>query len=238
MKPPVLILAGGFGSRLKSVTFDTPKPLVKCQKRPFLFYLLEKFIAEGFDEFIFLLHYKPEKFKIFFKDYIKNTKHESIRIDYLIEEEPLGTGGSIINAIDKMSIDKPFIVSNSDTWIQSEISSIASKEPNNIGLVKQENGDRFGNVIAKNEMVVSFNEKTKLEQSRLINSGIYYFLPETFKEFKLSKISLEKEILPYLAKRKQLKSTLLEGNIIDIGIPEDYYKFCDSLIDGNIHTKL
>jgi D-glycero-alpha-D-manno-heptose 1-phosphate guanylyltransferase len=233
---PLIVLAGGFGTRLQSVVSDVPKPLAPVKNRTFLEYLFYNWTKNGIKEIILLLHYKHEKI-IEVLDRIKTESlFQEISISFLVEEEPLGTGGSILNAIQKLDIKKSFLVVNSDTWLANGVKEMIYSKPSSIGTVNVDKTDRYGALDVEEGLVTSFKEKSNESYLNLINAGIYHLKPKDFDIDICSKcFSLENVILPELVRKKELNACLIDGHFIDIGIPEDYYKFCEWVDQGEIN---
>lgn len=112
----MLVLAGGFGIRLKKIVFNVPKPLAPILGEPFLGYFIRNWEKQGIKKFTFLLHYNSQMIL----DYITNSYkkfYQNTEFSFVIEEKPLGTAGAIRNAIKKNKIIGNFLISNADTWI-------------------------------------------------------------------------------------------------------------------------
>jgi len=106
---PVFLMAGGFGTRLHPLTRDTPKPLLKVGSKPILEMIIEQFISYGFHNFYISTHFKSEQIK----SYFKNGERHNININYVHEDAPLGTAGSLGLLPDNLP-DLPIIVMNGD----------------------------------------------------------------------------------------------------------------------------
>ena len=104
----LIILAGGFGTRLKSIINNIPKCLVNVNGKPFLSILVENWIKQVLNDFIFSLHYESEKIITFIEkensDLFKNS-----RVRYVVEPAPLGTGGAISYVINNLNINEVFV---------------------------------------------------------------------------------------------------------------------------------
>jgi len=216
----VLILAGGKGTRLQSVVSDLPKPMAPIAGRPFLEYQVKFLKNNGFHNFCFLTGFKAKCVE----DYFEDGSKWGVEIRYSVEEEPLGTGGAIKLAMVTSTFEK-FICLNGDSLFTCDLNEFlnnASSNVTSIALKQMHDFDRYG-VVKTNEQgdVLSFEEK-KHQLEGWINSGIYCFdrslnsrIPEGF-------VSLESEVFPLLSQDQSLKAVKLEGEFIDIGIPEDY----------------
>jgi NDP-sugar pyrophosphorylase family protein len=223
----VLILAGGFGSRLKSVVYDVPKPLAPVCGKPFLIYLIENYISQGAKEFVLLLHYEAYLIQSTIRNFFLDSAIYDVKISFIIENEPLGTGGSILNAINILNISESFLVVNGDTWIGNGLAELNSSDYNSIAAVEINNTSRYGTLILKNNKITKFLEKNLLFDNGVINAGLYHLHPNIFSNLENnSKCSLESDIFVTLVEDFDLNAIKLSTEFIDIGVPEDYFKFC------------
>ncbi len=240
MDRQVVILAGGLGTRLRSVIQDVPKPMADIQGKPFLEYLLRLMIQNGYQNFLFLVGYKGDMIKKYFGDGSKF----GVNIEYSSEAIPLGTGGALFNAWDKLSDN--FFVVNGDTFfdIQYQIVEdfVKSKNPEFLIALRYSNDlSRYGIIeIDDSYKVISFSEKGHVQENRIdgyINGGIYFVnkkaLEPFYEKYVNSPVSLENNILPLLVKLCKVYGLPVGGKFIDIGIPEDYFS-SQSIIPGII----
>ncbi len=214
-----IILAGGYGTRLKSVVKDYPKVMVSINGKPFLQIILDQLNEEGFQKVTLLVGFKAEIIKNYFGDIYKN-----IRISYFFEKKPLGTGGAIKNASKNLNFDK-LLVLNGDTYHGiSRKKFIENTSPENNGILCQEikNPSRYGVLnIDKNKYVKKFEEKKNVIGRFLINAGTYLIKSKDIESYPEEHFSLEQYFLPSLVKKQTLVAYSLDGIFIDIGIPED-----------------
>ena len=220
-----VILVGGFGTRLKSVSGNIPKPMVQVGGRPFLNLLLEKLEKAGCKRIILSLHYQAD----LIKHQISHDKPVSCEIIYVIEETPLGTGGAIKLA-SKSVIGQSFLALNGDTY--SDI-NYAEFYKNSIGHelvlsgVKVDNAKRYGKLIFdSNYNLISMTEKGSCEKG-IINSGTYLIAKSSVSIIAESKFSFEESLIPRFY--NTAKVFVFEGKFIDIGIPKDYELACRTL---------
>jgi D-glycero-alpha-D-manno-heptose 1-phosphate guanylyltransferase len=233
---PILLLAGGFGSRLKSVVPNVPKPLAPVDGKPFLMYLIENLVSQGAQEFILLLHYRAELIEASIAELKRKKNMSSVKITCIIEEIPLGTGGSIINAIDQLKLNESFLVINADTWLSGGLQMVNFSTTNTIAGVKVKDFTRYGSMIKKGKKIIKFIEKDLSAGNGLINAGLYHLDPHIFKGFdKNSFISLENDIFPILVSQGELNVLEVQADFIDIGIPEDYFKFSNWVKSGKVN---
>ena len=205
----VVILCGGKGTRLGNLTKNTPKPLIKVGKKPFLEYLLENISRFGFKEIILLISYKSEVFiKKYHKKKINNTK-----ILCKKETKPRGTGGALIE--NYKYLDKYFLLLNGDTYFETNFINFISKININkykglIALKKIKN-KKYGGVNIKGSRITSLSKNNK--KSNYINAGLYLFDRSIFKTKDDKKFySLEEDLIPKLIKKKKLQANVIENN--------------------------
>lgn len=211
-----LILCGGLGTRLNSVSKGMPKCMMKINGKFFLFYLLNLLISKGFKDIILCTGQGHSIIKKMVGD-----KYKSIRISYSKEEKALGTGGAILHAL-KLFDDQKFIVLNGDSFCDFDVDlDLLSNNNNNfIFIHKVRDISRYGEVKINqaDNSVSSFIEKKPSSRSGFINAGLYVFVRSVFQNLKNGIfISLEAEILPNLI--GNLKFILCDNGFIDIGTP-------------------
>lgn len=221
-----IILAGGFGTRLQSVVKDVPKPMAPIQDKPFLFYLISYLKSQGFTDIIISVGY----LRNIIEEYFGNN-FLGINIKYAIEEEPLGTGGAILNSLSLVECDQPLFILNGDTFFKVNYLDFLTcyqeaKASFAIVLNNAEDSSRYGIVeIDKNGYVTGFKEKSTEVNSGLINSGIYLINPESFKRYSMpKKFSFERDFLIKYLDNIKMYAFKSGGYFIDIGIPTDYQK--------------
>jgi D-glycero-alpha-D-manno-heptose 1-phosphate guanylyltransferase len=228
MKREAIILAGGFGTRLKSVVSDVPKPMALIGDIPFLSYLLEELHNYNFTKVIIAAGYKSEVIESHYGSFFKN-----IKLVYSIEKEPLGTGGAIFEASSMIGSDH-FFVLNGDTFFKIDFSRmeenfIKSKSGLSVALKAMVNFDRYGTVTTGEDRITSFNEKEFCKKG-LINGGIYLINKSWFiKRVENKVFSFEKDILEKHVAEDEITYYKSDGYFIDIGIPEDYSKAAKEL---------
>jgi D-glycero-alpha-D-manno-heptose 1-phosphate guanylyltransferase len=222
---PLIVLAGGFGTRLQSVLNGLPKPLADINGTPFLFYLFQNWINKGFNHFILSLHYEANQII----DFVESQKEAFMdcNISYIIEPKPMGTGGAISYVLNNFQIEDNFFVTNADTWIEDGYSLLNEVEQNVIGIVEVDDVRRFGSVLMdENGFVSKFNEKNNIKGKGCINAGIYKLSKSDFENWDGQPYSIEKDLFLKLVEKKNIKAIKMNTNFLDIGVPEDYFKFC------------
>jgi D-glycero-alpha-D-manno-heptose 1-phosphate guanylyltransferase len=223
-----VILAGGMGTRLKSVVSDVPKPMAPVNGKPFLEYLLQQLIRSNIRNVILSVGYKWE----IIRDYFGDGAKWGLNIQYAVENEPLGTGGAIREASRLVTADA-FIVMNGDSYFDIDIVSLiqfhrAMQSTITLALVSMENVSRYGSVeLDKNSEIVKFHEK-KRDGHGLINSGIYVINQDVARQIPPGNVSFEKDVLPFQTGNRMF-GAIREGYFIDIGIPEDYRSFSEAM---------
>ncbi len=218
-----IILAGGLGTRLRSVISASPKCLALVAGRPFIDYVIEHAKDHGIENFVFALGYKS-------KDIISHLKanHRDLNYKYTIESTPLGTGGGILLASQAID-DNPFYVFNGDTLFMADLNAMETLHTDQnskitIALKPMNNFDRYGTVIVEDNKVTAFCEKQFTSQG-LINGGIYLMDKSILNGFENDTVfSFEKEVLEPLSQQNLITALPFDSYFIDIGIPEDYSK--------------
>ncbi|MBM3231774.1 CBS domain-containing protein [Candidatus Pacearchaeota archaeon] len=224
-----LILAGGFGTRLRSVVNDVPKPMALIAGKPFLEHQIRYLKEQGITNIVIAVHYESDKIKSYFGD----GRLWYVDITYSDEDIPLGTAGAIANA--KKYFDDTFIVLNGDTYSPLDIEKMlefhkAKRSNFTMALHKSEDVSEYGKVLLEGNKITGLMEKEHIGNG-FINRGIYIFEPRIFNYIEEGKnVSLEKEIFPLIIKENSLFGYFDESYFIDIGRPETYYKFKQDMI--------
>lgn len=220
----VIILAGGFGTRLQSIVNDVPKPMAPVNNIPFLDYLLEWLILNKIKKVIISVGYKADMIANHYKK-----KYKNLSIEYSYESTPLGTGGAIKKAIKAINNDYCFII-NGDTFFNIkllELLSVGSEKSAEIvmSLNKVKFADRYGIVHTdENKKVSSFEDKKESYDS-YINGGIYLVRKNIFTQCSDEVFSFE-DFLKKQIENEQIKIYAYKtiASFIDIGVPIDYFK--------------
>lgn len=217
-----IILAGGLGTRLRSVVADVPKCMAPVAGKPFLKYVIDYLVREGVTHFIFSVGYKRESIVEFVQD-----AYPHLNCQFAVEEEPLGTGGAVQLAA-SLCKEKNSFVLNGDTIFKVHLASLSSFHYSNdadctLSLKPMQQFERYG-VVELNEekRVIDFKEK-KYYESGFINGGVYALNIDRFLKIQLpQKFSFEKDYLEAYSKKHRLFGYSSDAYFIDIGIPEDY----------------
>lgn len=222
---PLLVLAGGFGTRLQSVITNVPKPLAPIGSRPFLDFLLQNWREAGIEEFIFLLHHKAELIESYLQQVFKHPAFNQCRYSTVIEPTPLGTGGSIANAIKERGYEGDFIAANADTWLPTGMKFMLSAPTPSMAITKVANCNRYGKVITQENRILTFEEKQAKSESGWINAGLYRLNSQYFQDWPTQAMSLETSLLPKLVKSGKMHAIQCDCDFIDIGVPSEYEYF-------------
>ena len=219
-----IILAGGLGTRLRSVVSDLPKCMAPVNGKPFLSHLIKYLLNQGISDFVFSVGYKSEIIIEFIQK-----QFPTLSSQFSIEDEPLGTGGAVKLACEKTSLQTS-IVCNGDTLFKVELSDLIqlhnSKESDcTLSLKPKEKFDRYGVVeLNPDHSISSFKEKQWYEKG-LINGGVYALHAGKFLSENLPlKFSFEKEYLENYFTKRKMYGLVQDEYFIDIGIPEDYHQ--------------
>ena len=232
-----VILAGGLGTRLRSVVSDVPKPMAPINGRPFLEFLLDFWIRNGVVRFVLAVGYRHEIILNHF-----GFSYRGVPVDYSVEETPLGTGGGILLSLDQIRSAEPILLVNGDTFFDMDVHGLFAfhreRRPDlTMVLRTMDEAGRFGTVsLDKEGRLDGFFRPGEGSPPYLINGGIYMVNPEFLgRERNLwdghTPISLEGDLFPeWIKSEKSLLGFQGMGDFIDIGIPEEYRR-CHELFD-------
>ena len=226
-----IILAGGLGTRLRSVVSDVPKPMAPINGRPFLEILLDHIKKYTFEHIVLSTGYMHEKIEEHFGE-----SYKGIKISYTIEEVPLGTGGGILNAFSKCEEDD-VVVLNGDTLFKIDYDTLANfyrAHPTRLAVVLRQVSDtsRYGAVTTDCcDCINNFSEKDVSHGAGSINGGIYMINRSLFDGFSIGeKFSFEKDIMQKRFTEEKFYAYVSGDFFIDIGVPEDYKRLNDMVI--------
>ena len=221
----LLVLAGGFGTRLRSAVSDVPKVLAPVGGQPFLQYLVDTWRAQGISRLTFLVHHQADLVEAFLALQVAEGRLEGCEIKVSCEPHPLGTGGAVAFAVRHLDLTDSFLVANADTWLGSGIAQLAGAQMPAIGIVRVDGSGRYGSVQVQGGRVLSFAEKQDSTGPGWINAGLYHLHADLFQSWDGKPFSMERELFPKLVVDRQLHAVQLDTEFIDIGIPDDYYRF-------------
>lgn len=215
-----IVLAGGFGTRLRSCVDNLPKPLAPIGGKPFLHYLLDYLYANGVHRAIISTGYLAD----YIEEQIGRT-YRGMVVDYCREESPLGTGGAIKKALDMCSEEYAVAV-NGDSFFDVDLFEMQNFHresgcPLTIAARKVPWAENSGFLTIENGRLSGFREKG-VKSAGLINGGIYFINKNLLDSIEEKKFSFEKLILE--GGYCPVAVTESNGYFIDIGIPENYKK--------------
>lgn len=241
MQMKALILAGGLGTRLRPVISDRPKAMADIGSKPFLEYQVTFLKGYGVTHFIFCVGYLYERIEEYFGD----GSEWDVKIDYSVEEEPLGTGGALKHA--ERYVQDTFLALNGDSFLDADLEHLVGTHVQNkrsqrrlgtIALTRVAEPARYGTVrLGPRNEILEFGEKTAGRAEResrseeYINAGIYVLEPEILRMIPHSrKVSIERDVFPsLLANGGGLYGCFLDGFFVDIGTPAGYRELQDYL---------
>lgn len=215
-----VILAGGKGTRLGALSKNCPKPMQKIGRRPFLEYLIWNLKRQGFSRFILLLGYKASSII----DHFGDGSDFGIKIDYVIETEPLGTGGALALAFSQDKLDETFLFCNGDTIFDFNYNDLVCLIANSSALVglslrRVDDASRYGSVELVDTTVMKFSEKSNASHG-LISGGVAVMKKEVASLISNAPCSLEADIIPLLVTKQLVRGRAYDGFFLDIGLPE------------------
>lgn len=223
-----LLLVGGFGTRLRPLTFEVPKPLVEFANKPIVEHQIEALVNVGVKQIILGVGFQSDRMVAYCKEL--STK---LGVDIVVsqETEPMGTAGPLKLAEDKLTKDNPdglFFVFNSDVICDFPLTKLIDFHKSHGGegtilLTGVEDPSKYGVVLADEKgQIQSFVEKPQTFIGNRINAGIYLFHKNILNRIPLKPTSIEREIFPQIAAEKKLYSLDLEEFWMDIGQPRDF----------------
>jgi mannose-1-phosphate guanylyltransferase / phosphomannomutase len=234
-----IIIAGGMGTRLRPLTYNVPKPIVPLANKPFVFHQIELLKKFGVTEVILNLHYLSDNIKGIFDD----GKKLGVKIDFSIEETPLGTAGAVKNA-EKFFDSGPMIVFNGDILTDINLDKMLKfhsekKAKATLALTRVEDPTPYGLIIMdESQRVIEFREKPSWEHvtTNTINAGIYIVDPSIFKLAPKGKeFSFERQLYPELLQRgEKIFGYVTDAYWMDIGDPVKYLRAHHDILNGDV----
>ena len=224
----IFILVGGFGTRLRSVVDDVPKPMAPINNKPFLAYKIET-IREYLpkNQIYLLTHYMSDIIEKFFEN------DKTVKV--IKEDMPMGTGGSFKNAVKLLNLkdNERIMLMNGDTYIKPNYFDFIENSSKEINMMTSMTNDcsRFNTLVIKNNKIVDFKEKTPNAVNKYINIGCYVFNNLNFiKNIPDKCFSLEEKFKDFI-NLIDIKPYEYKGVFIDIGIPDDYKRLINEKIN-------
>jgi mannose-1-phosphate guanylyltransferase len=222
-----VVLVGGFGTRLRPLTLQTPKQMLPVVDRPMIEWVCEHLASFGVDEAVLSLGYRPEMFTGAYPD----GNCAGVRLRYAVEPEPLDTAGAIAFAAREAGIDERFIVVNGDVLTDLDIGLLVKTHRDagglaTITLTPVDDPSRYRVVPTDEEgRVIEFVEKPApgTAPTNWINAGTYVLEPEVLERIPSGRrVSIERETFPALAAERQLYAMRSDCYWVDAGTPETY----------------
>lgn len=217
-----IVLAGGFGTRLRYVVSDVPKPMASVCNKPFLEYILNYLCNNGISRVVMGTGYKHEAIEAYF-----GTNYGNIELVYSVEDTPLFTGGAIKKALKSCNESYVYVI-NGDTFFDVDLTAmyqfhVEQQSDLTIAIKYMEQFERYGTLELNGARITGFREK-QTKDVGYINGGIYLMHKDLLEQIAEEKFSFESDFME--KKVKELSFTAFEskGYFIDIGIPEDYAK--------------
>lgn len=215
-----IILAGGFGTRLRGVVDDVPKPLAPVAGRPFLAWLLDRLAMSGMRRCILATGYMAEVI-----EQVIGSKWQGMQIVHSVEPEPLGTGGALRLAATQL-VGNGAHVLNGDTWLEYSPAALetAARDAGTtmaIALAQVQDVARYGAVDVEEGRVRAFREKGEVGPG-WINAGCYYLDVAALGALPPGGFSFERAVLQPSAAAGDVAAFTKTTGFIDIGVPEDY----------------
>jgi len=220
-----IILAGGKGTRIRTVEGKTPKSLIQVTDKPILFYILQHLKHYGFEEFIFSLGYGYDEII----EYLDQTFPKS-KFSYVIENTPHGTGGALRYSFEQSEVET-YLVVNGDTFVNYDINDfvnfhLRSDQKFSLVAVSVDQSERYGFLTFQGELITNFLEKGNQQNGwinaghYLINSSLFASMMTDFGYETSEKFSLE-EFMERAAIWLRLRGFKTHADFIDIGVPDD-----------------
>lgn len=231
------MLVGGFGTRLRPLTLTVPKNLVPVAGVPLIERVISRLGAHGVDRVVLSLGYRPDSFFAAFPDDIA----AGVPLTYVVEPEPLDTGGAIRFAARQAGLRDTFLVANGDVLTDLDFTALIDAHRRTgaeatIALTPVDDPSRFGVVTTDgDDRVTAFIEKPDpgAAPTNLINAGTYVFEPAVLARIPADrKVSLEREVFPALVVDGTLFALASERYWLDVGLPDSYLQASTDLLDG------
>jgi D-glycero-D-manno-heptose 1,7-bisphosphate phosphatase len=213
-----VVLAGGLGTRLGELTKSTPKPALDVGGRPFLLWLLDELRRYGVTQTLVLAGFQA--------GLIRNIVSGCDDVTVLVEPEPLGTGGALRLAADRL--ETTFYFLNGDSLFDVNLLALSAEIGDGLGALSLRpvaDGSRFGEVGLDGDRITAFRERPERPGPTVINGGvaclrrgILDWIPGT------GAVSIERDVYPRLAENGLLRGRVFDRPFIDIGIPDDFVR--------------
>jgi D-glycero-alpha-D-manno-heptose 1-phosphate guanylyltransferase len=216
--PEAVILAGGLGTRLRSVAGNLPKPMVQVHNRPFLEFILDLLTKHEISRVLLSVGYGADAIVRHF-----GMRYGDLIIDYVREHEPLGTGGALARAFQHIDGPAAFAL-NGDTYFDLNYGELraAFRGSLSVGLAEVHDAFDRGYVVMEQGRIVRFEAAGK-HGPALVNGGVYYIAKDLFRRYPMPAIfSFEKQFLERFTAELAPTAYIGSGAFLDIGVPERY----------------
>ncbi|MFH1403762.1 MAG: sugar phosphate nucleotidyltransferase [Candidatus Altiarchaeota archaeon] len=218
-----VILAGGKGTRMRPFTYEMPKPMIPVKDKPLIQHIIELCRKYEIREIILSVGYLGDKIRNHFGD----GSNLGVKITYIEEEDEMGTGGPLDMARDILK-DGPFLMFNGDVLSDIDLRDFVRFHTDSgglatIALTQVRDTSAYGVARLQGEKILEFVEKPKsIEDSKLINAGVYMLEPKVLDYVPEGKSMMEKDVFPKLAAEGKLYGYHFAGQWFDTGTPEAY----------------
>jgi NDP-sugar pyrophosphorylase family protein len=235
-----IVLCGGAGLRLKSITGETPKALADITGRPFLEILLRQLRRNNFQRVILAVGYQGEMIRSQF-----GARAFGLSLDYSVEKNPLGTAGALRQAVELVGTDSVLIL-NGDSYTPADLQGCVSehregKPDLTVVVVPRDGRDDCGLVaLGPRGNVIGFKEKQSSSGNLYLNAGIYLAARSLLCEIPVPvNLSLEEQLIPqWLVKGKTIRAFVSPTKCTDIGTPERYWKALATLANVEVDANM
>ncbi|WP_034240033.1 mannose-1-phosphate guanylyltransferase, partial [Saccharomonospora iraqiensis] len=235
MAADAVVLVGGKGTRLRPLTLSAPKPMLPTAGVPFLSHLLSRIRDAGLTHVVLGTSYRAEVFGEYFGDGARF----GLDIDYVVEDEPLDTGGAIRNVADRLRHDDA-VIFNGDILSGADPAALLATHRDSgadvtLHLHRVADPSRFGCVpTTADGRVTAFLEKTPDPPTDQINAGCYVFRRTVLEEIPAGRpVSVERETFPgLLAEGRHVQGFVDDSYWLDVGTPEAFVRGSADLVRG------
>uniref|UniRef100_A0AC35F077 Mannose-1-phosphate guanylyltransferase n=1 Tax=Panagrolaimus sp. PS1159 TaxID=55785 RepID=A0AC35F077_9BILA len=235
-----VILAGGYGTRLRPLTLTQPKPLVEFANKPMVLHHIEALSSVGVDTVILAVSYKREQLE---NEIIKHTDKLGVKIIFSVEETPLDTAGPLALAKNYLNDGEPFFVLNSDVICDFDFQAMMEfhqthGKEGTIAVTQVNEPSKYGVVVYKKNTgeIEKFVEKPQEYVGNKINAGMYILNSTVLDRIELKPTSIEKEVFPQMCETSNLYAFVLKGYWMDVGQPIDFLKGTQLYLDNQTTT--
>ena len=233
----LLVLAGGFGTRLQAVLPARPKALAPVVGVPFLKLQIEHWKAQGIHSFAFLLHHQADLIISFLQRERQSGALKGCEVRWLVEPQPMDTGGAVAYAVEQIGLKGSFLVTNADSWLGTGIADVIKAKSPAMAVIRLQDASRYGRVqFDQQQHITTFDEKNNIQGAGWINAGLCHLNAESFRDWNQLPFSLERQTFPAMVASGELQAITIETDFIDIGVPDDYYRFCRWIAAGRKGT--